>query len=39
VDRIIKHLKLAFVAENPPPSRVFAEVALIAAEEQAELFS
>jgi len=26
------HLKLTFVAEKPPPSRVFAEVALIEAE-------
>ena len=33
VDRIIDHLKLAFVAEKPPPSRVFGQVALIAAAE------
>jgi hypothetical protein len=38
VDRIIDHLKLTFVAEKPPPSRVFTEVALMAAEERAESF-
>jgi ribosomal protein S27E len=36
VDRIIDHLKLTFVAEKPPPSRVLTEVALMAAEEPAE---
>jgi hypothetical protein len=39
VDRIIDHLNLTFVAEKPPPSRVFRQVALIAAEERAEHFS
>jgi hypothetical protein len=38
VDRIIDHLKLTFVAEKPPPSRVVAEVALMAAEAGAEYF-
>jgi len=38
VDRIIDHLKLRFVAEKPPPSYVFQQVALMAAEEQAEYF-
>jgi hypothetical protein len=38
VDRIIDHLKLTFVAEKPPPSRVLTEVALMAAEERAEYF-
>ena len=38
VDRIIDHLKLAFVAEKPPPSRVFEQVALMAAEERGEYF-
>ena len=38
VDRIIDHLKLVFVAEKPPPSRVLTEVALMAAEERAEYF-
>jgi len=38
VDRIINHLKLTFVAEKPPPSRVLTEVALMAAEERAEYF-
>jgi hypothetical protein len=38
VDRIIDHLKLRFVAEKPPPSHVFEQVALIAAEEQGEYF-
>jgi hypothetical protein len=38
VDRIIDHLKLRFVAEKPPPSHVFQQVASMAAEEQAEYF-
>jgi hypothetical protein len=38
VDRIIDHLKLTFVAEKPPPSHVFQQVALMAAEEAAEYF-
>jgi hypothetical protein len=38
VDRIIDHLKLTFVADKPPPSHVFEEVALMAAEESAEYF-
>jgi len=38
VDRIIDHLKLTFVAEKPPPSRVFEQVVLMAAEESAEYF-
>ena len=38
VDRIIDHLKLTFVAEKPPPSHVFEQVALMAAEERAEYF-
>jgi hypothetical protein len=38
VDRIIDHLKLTFVAEKPPPSHVVEQVALIAAEGQAEYF-
>ncbi len=36
VDRIVDHLKLPFVAEKPPPSCVFEQVALKAAEEPAE---
>jgi len=36
VDRIIDHLKLTFVAEQPPPSHVFEQDALTAAEERAE---
>jgi hypothetical protein len=39
VDRIIDHLKLTFVTDKPPPSRVFEQVALMAAEEPAEYFS
>jgi len=31
VDRIIDHLNLMFAAEKPPPSRVFSDVALMAA--------
>ena len=38
VDRIIDHLKLRFIAEKPPPSGVFEQVALMAAEERAEYF-
>jgi len=38
VDRIIDHLKLVYVAEKPPPARVFTEVALMAAEERTEYF-
>jgi len=38
VDRIVDHLKFTFVAEKPPPSQVFQQVALMAAEEQAEYF-
>jgi hypothetical protein len=38
VDRIIDHLKLTFVAEKPPPSHVFKQVALMAAEERAEYY-
>jgi hypothetical protein len=33
VDRIIRHLALTFVAEKPPPSRIFEQIALMAAEE------
>ena len=39
VDRIIDHLKLRFTAEKPPPSRVFQQVALMAAEERTDYFS
>jgi hypothetical protein len=38
VDRIMEHLKLTFVAAKPPPSHVFTEVALIAAEESGDHF-
>ena len=34
VDRIIDHLKLTFVAEKLPPSRVLTKVALMAAEQR-----
>jgi hypothetical protein len=37
-DRIIDHLKLTFVADRPPPSHVFEQVALIATEEIGEYF-
>jgi hypothetical protein len=36
VDKIIRHLKLTFAAEKPPPSHVFEQVALTAAEESGE---
>jgi hypothetical protein len=35
-DRIIDHLYLTFVTEKPPPSHVFEQVALMAAEKRAE---
>ncbi|MCX6564174.1 MAG: hypothetical protein NTU60_11315, partial [Candidatus Aminicenantes bacterium] len=38
VDRIIDHLKLGFVADRPPPSSVFEQVALPAAEESGQYF-
>ena len=31
IDRIIGNLKLRFIAERPPPSRVFTEIGLMAA--------
>jgi len=36
VARIIRHLKLTFVAEKPPPCHVLTEVVLMAAEESAD---
>jgi len=36
VDRIIRHLELTFVAEKPPPTHVFEQVALMAAEESGD---
>jgi hypothetical protein len=36
IDRIIRLLGLTFVAEKPPPSQVYEEVALMAAEESGE---
>ncbi|TRZ90194.1 acid--CoA ligase [bacterium] len=38
IDRIIGHLKLTFVAAKPPPSHIFEQVALAAAEESVEYF-
>ena len=38
VDRIIDHVKLTSAAEKPPPSRVFEQVALMAAEQRMEYF-
>ncbi|MCX6574831.1 MAG: acid--CoA ligase [Candidatus Aminicenantes bacterium] len=38
MDRIIDYLKLTFVAEKPPPSHVFQQVALMAAEERTVYF-
>jgi len=34
----IDHLELTFVADKPPPSHVFEQVALTAAEESGEYF-
>jgi hypothetical protein len=39
VDRIIRHLKLTFAAEKPPPSQVFEQIALMTAEESGEYCS
>ncbi len=38
IDRIIRHLKLTFEAERPPPPRVVQQDLLIAAEENGEYF-
>ena len=38
VDRIIDHLKLRFIAEKPPPSRVFTEVGLMGEEKATDYF-
>jgi hypothetical protein len=38
VDQIIDHLKLRFVADKPPPSHVFEQIALMATEERAKYF-
>jgi len=39
VDRIIDHLKLTFVAEIPPPTRLAYQEVLIAAETSLEYLS
>jgi hypothetical protein len=39
VDRIIDHLKLAFVADKPPPPHIAYQELLTAAETSAEYFS
>jgi len=36
VDRIIRHLRLTFAAEKPPPSPIFEQATLMAAEESGE---
>jgi hypothetical protein len=36
IDGIIRHLKLTFAAEKPPPTHVFEQTALMAAEENGE---
>jgi hypothetical protein len=36
VERIIRHSELTFAAENPPPSRAFEQVGLMAAAESGE---
>jgi len=38
VERIIDHLKMTFIAEQPPPEYVFEQVPLIAAEASAEYY-
>jgi len=39
VDRIIDHLKLTFVADKPPPSRIAHQELLVAADVSVEYFS
>ena len=39
VDRIIRHLKLTFVASKPLPPRIASQEVLMAAEDGAEYFS
>ncbi len=38
IDRIIRHLKLAFHAERPPPPHVVQQELLMTAEERGEYF-
>jgi hypothetical protein len=38
VDRIIDHMKLTFAAVKPPPSQVFGQESLTAAEESGDYF-
>jgi len=38
VDKIIKHLKLSFKPERPPPPQVLQQELLMAAEERGEYF-
>jgi hypothetical protein len=38
IDRIIRHLKLSFQTERPPPSRVVHQELLMSTEESAEYF-
>jgi hypothetical protein len=38
IDKIIKHLKLSFIAERPPPPQVLHQELLIASEERGEYF-
>jgi len=38
IDKIIKHLKLSFIAERPPPPQVAQQKLLMAAEERGEYF-
>ena len=36
IDKIIKHLKLSFIAEHPPPPLVLQQELLMSAEEREE---
>ena len=38
VDRIIRHLKLSFQAERPPPPQIAPQELLMTAEERGEYF-
>jgi len=38
IDRIIRHLKLTFEAERPPPSQLIQQGLLVAAEQWSEHF-
>jgi len=38
IDKIIRHLKISFMAERPPPPHIVQQELLMAAEERGEYF-